>query len=304
MNDNAAPLVSVVIPSYNHAHFLGRALQSVLDQTYTNWEAIVIDNHSQDNTDEVVRSFENSQIALLKIRNNGVIAASRNMGIRAAKGEWIAFLDSDDWWARDKLQKCFEKFSNKVDIIYHDLDIRRETPLYFMKKKIKSRQLKSPVLNDLLINGNVIPNSSVLVRKNILEQIGGLNEDNKMIGVEDYNAWLRIAQLKAGFLYIHQSLGFYQVHSQSVSSNHGSVQTRPAVEEFLTRLNYDQKIIMESRLYFIEGRSLFLKNDYGKAKGYLIESIHHGGGMVKVKSCVMLLIIYINGLAHGLRARI
>ncbi len=91
-------LVSVVIPTYNHARFLGRALQSVMDQTYKNWEVIIIDNHSQDNTDEIVEAFKDPRITLLKIHNNGVIAASRNMGIRAAKGEWIAFLDSDDHW--------------------------------------------------------------------------------------------------------------------------------------------------------------------------------------------------------------
>ena len=74
MNDTATPLVSVVIPTYNHARYLGRALQSVLDQTYVNWEAIVIDNHSTDNTDEVMASFANTRITYLKIHNNGVIA--------------------------------------------------------------------------------------------------------------------------------------------------------------------------------------------------------------------------------------
>ena len=76
---NSTPLVSVVIPTYNHAHFLGVALESVIDQTYTNWEAIVIDNHSTDDTDAVVRSFKDSRISLLKIHNDGVIAASRSL---------------------------------------------------------------------------------------------------------------------------------------------------------------------------------------------------------------------------------
>ena len=85
MNETAAPLVSVVIPTFNHASYLARALQSVLDQTYTNWEAIVIDNHSTDKTDEVMASFADPRIIYLKIHNNGVIAESRNVGIRAAK---------------------------------------------------------------------------------------------------------------------------------------------------------------------------------------------------------------------------
>jgi glycosyltransferase involved in cell wall biosynthesis len=137
MNDLANPLVSVVIPSYNHGRFLGRALQSLLNQTYTNWEAIVIDNHSTDNTDEVMAKFADPRITYLKIHNDGVIAASRNAGIRAAKGEWIAFLDSDDWWTNDKLKVCFDRVDEKVDLIYHDLEIVSDQSRTFRKKKSK-----------------------------------------------------------------------------------------------------------------------------------------------------------------------
>ena len=90
------PLVSIVIPTYNHANYLSKALQSVLDQTYKNWEAIVIDNHSTDDTNEVINRYVDPRIKYLKIHNCGVIAKSRNVGIQTAKGEWIAFLDSDD----------------------------------------------------------------------------------------------------------------------------------------------------------------------------------------------------------------
>ena len=191
MNNTLTSLVSVVIPTYNHASYLGRALKSVLDQTYTNWEAIVIDNHSTDNTDEVMSRFADSRIIYLKIHNNGVIAASRNAGIRAAKGEWIAFLDSDDWWTADKLQACFERITDSIDLVYHNLEIVRESPGLFKRKYSKSRQLKEPVLKDLLLNGNAIATTSVVVRKRLLEQIGGMDESLEMIAAEDYNTWLR-----------------------------------------------------------------------------------------------------------------
>ena len=171
--NNATPLVSVVIPTYNHARYLGRALQSVLDQTYVNWEAIVIDNHSTDNTDEVMASFADPRFTYLKIHNNGVIAVSRNAGIRAAKGEWIALLDSDDWWTADKLQACFDSINDQVDLVYHDLEIVTDHPRLFRRKIIKSWQAKTPVLMDLLLKGNAITNSSVLVRKSLLEKIRG-----------------------------------------------------------------------------------------------------------------------------------
>ena len=237
MNDSLTSLVSVVIPSYNHARYLGRALQSVLDQTYTNWEAIVVDNHSTDNTDEVMANFTDPRIIYLKIHNNGVIAASRNVGIQVAKAEWIAFLDSDDWWTDDKLQVCFDCINHKVDFIYHDLEIVSDQPQRFRRKIIKSQQVKPPVLMDLLLTGNVIGNSSVVVRKNLLEKIGCFNESREMIATEDYNAWLRIAQLSNQFLWIPHRLGYYLQHNNNISHKDMSLPWRCAVDEFIGLLS-------------------------------------------------------------------
>ena len=92
MNDSIKnPLVSVVIPTYNHARYLDRALQSVLDQTYKNWEIIVVDNHSTDNTAEIVNKFSGNRLTYLKLNNNGIIAASRNAALSKARGDWVAY---------------------------------------------------------------------------------------------------------------------------------------------------------------------------------------------------------------------
>ena len=91
------PIVSIVIPTYNREQFLSRALISVVSQSFTSWEAIVVDNYSEDNTEQVIEDFGDSRIKLLKIHNRGIIAASRNIGIKTSKGKWIAFLDSDDF---------------------------------------------------------------------------------------------------------------------------------------------------------------------------------------------------------------
>ena len=98
------PLVSIIIPTYNRANDLKRALQSVFDQTFTDWEILVVDNHSIDETDSLIKSFNDPKIKLLKIHNEGVIAKSRNLGFKHALGEYIAFLDSDDWWKPKKLE--------------------------------------------------------------------------------------------------------------------------------------------------------------------------------------------------------
>ena len=101
MND----LVSVIMPSYNTAGYIGQSIQSVIEQTYPNWELIIVDDCSTDNTDEIVLSFDDKRIIYLKNEMNGGAAISRNRALREAKGRWIAFLDSDDLWIPEKLEK-------------------------------------------------------------------------------------------------------------------------------------------------------------------------------------------------------
>ena len=101
MND----LVSIIMPSYNTAPYIRETIQSVLDQTYQNWELIIVDDCSTDNTDEVVASIQDDRIRYLKNEKNSGAAVSRNRALREAKGRWIAFLDSDDLWMPEKLEK-------------------------------------------------------------------------------------------------------------------------------------------------------------------------------------------------------
>jgi glycosyltransferase involved in cell wall biosynthesis len=288
MNENATPLVSVVIPTYNHAQYLRRALQSVIDQKYTNWEAIVIDNHSKDSTDEVMASFDDPRITYLKIHNNGVIAASRNAGIREAKGEWIAFLDSDDWWTTDKLKACWESINDKADLIYHDLEIVTEQSRLFGRKVIKSWQVKPPVLVDLLLNGNAIVNSSAVVRKNFLEKIGGINESVGMIASEDYNTWLRIAQLTDRFVHLPRRLGYYLTHNQSISQKDMSIPGRVAAAEFIHLLDDQKKNKLEANFRYAGGRFNYLAGNHAKAKEDLWLAMRHGNPLIRIKALVML----------------
>ena len=288
MNETADPLVSVVIPTFNHASYLARALQSVLDQTYTNWEAIVIDNHSTDNTDDVMASFADSRINLFKIHNNGVIAASRNVGIRAAKCEWIAFLDSDDWWTVDKLQVCFDCINDKVDLVYHDLKIVSDQPKLFGRKINKSRQVKPPVFMDLLLKGNAINNSSVVVRKSLVQLIGDINENVEMIASEDYNTWLRIAQLTEQFVYLPRRLGYYMTHNQGISKKEMSVSCRCAVAEFVSELSASQKLKLEATFRYTKGRFNYLMGNYAGVKEDLLFVIKHGRVFLRIKALTMM----------------
>jgi len=195
LNTKFTPLVSIVIPTYNQANYLGKALQSVLDQTHKNWEAIIIDNHSTDNTNKVILKYNDSRFKYIKIHNHGIIAKSRNAGILLAKGEWIAFLDSDDWWKSDKLTACLNCINEDVSLIYHDLEIISNKTQYLRRRRIvKTRKLKTPILIDLLVRGNAISNSSTIVRKKMLKKIGLIDEHKDLIAAEDFNTWLRIAK--------------------------------------------------------------------------------------------------------------
>ena len=98
-------LVSIIMPSYNTAKYIGKSIQSVLNQTYKNWELLIVDDCSTDDTEKVIKSFDDKRIRYLKNDKNSGAAVSRNKALREAKGRWIAFLDSDDLWLPEKLER-------------------------------------------------------------------------------------------------------------------------------------------------------------------------------------------------------
>ena len=106
------PTVSIIIPTYNRAHLIGRAIQSVLNQTYQNFEIIVVDDGSTDNTEEMIKEFQkhDKRIKYIRHEKNRGGAAARNTGIKVARGEYIAFQDSDDEWLPEKLEKQMDVF--------------------------------------------------------------------------------------------------------------------------------------------------------------------------------------------------
>lgn len=212
-------LVSVVIPTYNHARFLGRALQSVMDQTYPHWEALVVDNHSNDNTDEVVGSFADPRIRLLKIRNRGVIAASRNLGMREAKGEWIAFLDSDDCWYPKKLEVTMANahVDDAYDVLSCDeLMVDERTGA---RKVLRYGPFQGDFYRILLVEGNRLSPSATVVRRHfLLRNALAFDESQDYVTVEDYGFWLDLARAEARFKFVHEVQGEYTMHQTNNSS--------------------------------------------------------------------------------------
>jgi glycosyltransferase involved in cell wall biosynthesis len=215
---NNSPLISIVIPTYNHAHFLRIALQSVIDQRYTNWETIVIDNHSSDNTEHIIASLDNPKIKLLKIHNNGVIGASRNLGINEAKGDWIAFLDSDDSWYPSKLESVVQKIRLEDGIDVFSTDEMQVNEMTGGEKIIRYGPYRPNFYQVLLTEGNRVSPSATLVRhKFMIENNILFREDVNFVTVEDYDFWMFLAKAGATFKFIASVQGKATVHQNNAS---------------------------------------------------------------------------------------
>ena len=301
--NKSSPLISIVIPTYNHAKYLDRALKSVIEQTYKDWEIIVVDNFSSDNTEEVVLKYKDSNIKYIKVKNNGIIAKSRNMGISNAKGDWIAFLDSDDWWEKNKLDACINCLIKNMntDLIYHDLKLVNKNNRTLFKKRIKSFGLAKPIIKNLMLKGNIICNSSVIVRKKLINEIGGINESKDIIAAEDFNTWLRVAEISDNFIYLPLKLGFYFEHSMGVSQRDMSVPTRMASKDFLKYLNDFEQKKFEARMAYIKGKFEYSSSSLMDAKAHLLYTIKHGYIMLKFRASLLLLMLFLKNLTGQIK---
>jgi len=206
------PAVSIVIPTYNHAPLLQIALESVRAQTVQDWEAIVVNNYSNDDTIDVVARFEDPRIRLVNFRNNGIIAASRNEGVRHAKADIIAFLDSDDIWYPSKLERCFPVLRPGIVLVCHgELWTRNGAPylhmIYGPREKADYREL--------LLTGNCLSTSAILLRKSAFEQAGGFSEAPEIVTAEDYDLWLTLARNGGRFEFLNELLGEYRLHGSN-----------------------------------------------------------------------------------------
>jgi glycosyltransferase involved in cell wall biosynthesis len=269
--NNTAPFFSIVIPTYNHAHFIGRCLDSLLLQTYQNWEAIVVNNFSEDNTIEIVEGYKDSRIRLVNNANGGIIAVSRNKGLSEAKGNWICFLDSDDWWYPTKLELSLQYLPD-YDFIYHDLDIytRADKP----EGVAKSWALKGNIAKDLIVNGNGVVNSSVIIKKSIVDLIGEISTDKKLIAVEDYDYWIRSAKATNRFRYINKSLGGYWVGENMSYSTKQIDRAKALLDKYMHELTAEEQKAAISLNHFNAARMYHTLCFYPEARKSYLKALH------------------------------
>ena len=194
------PLVSVIIPTFNRSHYLKKTLNSVLMQSYRNFEIIVVDDASTDDTQILLSKYTSLEIVVLT-KNKGVSYA-RNRGIQLAKGHYICFLDSDDLWKPEKLKIQTQWMEEHVDIAACQTDevwIRNGVRI---NPKLKHKKYSGDIFIYSLPLCIVSP-SSVMIRSNIVKEMGGF--DTKLRACEDYDLWLRMAS-KYTFGFIDKKL--------------------------------------------------------------------------------------------------
>ena len=211
---------SVVIPTYNQATYLQSALTSVIQQTFEDFEIIVINNHSQDHTLDVMNQFSDNRLRLINFHNNGIIAAARNIGIKESKGKYVAFLDSDDLWSPNKLEMLHEKIQSEPQhcVYSHDYQIISTTGKRKYVQCGPKRKCNTTLYKCLLLNGNVLSTSGTVVHREILNKVGCFSEDVNLVTVEDYDLWLRLAQF-CTFKFVNQNLGSVTRHESNASGN-------------------------------------------------------------------------------------
>jgi glycosyltransferase involved in cell wall biosynthesis len=216
------PLVSVIITTYNSEKFIKDTVNSVLNQTFKDFELIIADDGSSDATIEIAKNFISEQpgIILHSIKHTGKPALVRNSGAEISKGEFIAFLDGDDFWEKHKLDEQIKALRNFPEAVFAYSasvtvgNINLLSPFY----EVLPLQYKAAHTREELIQkGNSITLSSVLIRKKFFKMCGGFDEDPQL-KVEDYDLWLRLSEL-GNFIFVPRIHTYYRVHQNQFSAD-------------------------------------------------------------------------------------
>lgn len=210
------PLVSVVIPTYNREKTIVRAINSVLNQTYTNLELIVVDDNSKDNTESVIQEYiTDKRLKYIKLTKNVGGGGARNKGITEAKGEFVAFQDSDDEWMLDKLEKQMAVFQNRpdVDVIFCQMKriLGDSTIIYPKKNPTNNTNLYTSFLKE-----NYIGTPTAIIKKEKLVANKGFDEN--LPRLQDWDLFIRLAK-NGKFHMLNEVLCDVYLQENSISNN-------------------------------------------------------------------------------------
>jgi glycosyltransferase involved in cell wall biosynthesis len=304
------PLISIITPTYNHKLFVKECIESVINQTYANWEMIIVDDFSNDGTSEIVDKYRKKDKRILTIRhkkNYGIyrLSESYNEALKIARGEFIAILEGDDYWPKDKLEKQIVFFSNdKVVLVWgegayvnEENKIIKQMPFPKINSKSMYIYQNRPVgiiLKKLLLENVIVPAASVMLRKSTILSIDGFKQLPN-ISYVDYPTWLELS-LKGEFRFSDYILGYWRIHSSQVTANLLNEQifgrSRIALK-FCNTLPIGLKKYLgindrpfEVRYYWFKGRSNLLVKDWENAQNDFIKVVLKGSLLMKAKGII------------------
>lgn len=272
------PKLTIITPTYNHEKFIVQCLNSVRKQTYQDWEQIIIDDASSDKTPEIVSSFAklDKRIKVIRHKNNwgiGRLTNTYNQALKMAKGEFIAILEGDDFWPRDKLEKQIESFPKKDAVFsFGDCIMTNEKglPIKLFRYNHDKRLLENRPVGAILtlfanLNFSVIP-VTVIIKRDILISIGGFHK-NRHYPFLDIPTFLEVA-LKGRFFYHDDVLGFYRKQSNSEwfrfakeTSAMGRKEIQQCVNSFLEKHKTDPNVneVYKKRIVLFKRQEIFIK---------------------------------------------
>ncbi len=308
------PLVSIITPTFDHAPYIGRCVRSVLEQTVTCWEQIIIDDGSTDKTASVIASFKDSRIKYLYQENKGIfrLVESYNRALAVAKGEFIAILEGDDFWPKNKLEAQLPLFDSGCILSWGAARVVDKTEKHIGIKPACPRT--KPGLNgnpfNYLIKSNIIPAVSVMIRKDALLGIGGFKQ---LAGVPcvDYPTWLTLA--RAGkFRFCNTILGCWRTHDSQVTSGQWNTDVVRKMNDYRLSvfagldpeqkrgLNLAMKDVLKNNKKMMacnnlrQGRIELLKSNWEKGRFFMKESFRTGTAKIRAQSALALLSSYLH----------
>ena len=269
------PAVSVILPTYNRAHLIRRAICSVLNQTYQNIELVIVDDGSTDNTEDVVKSFGNERIRYIRNKRNKGAGVARNTGIGIAENEYIAFQDSDDEWFPEKLEKqmkIFDSVGPKVGVVYTGFwRIKHNRKRYVPPKEIVQRDgVLSKALGVRAVYENFVSMSTSVVRKDCFRKAGDFDE--QLPRFQDWELWIRISK-HYDFRCVDEPLvnAYESLDSISRRSTAALFALKHILHKHFEDIARDKRLL--GRYYFEIGTLLALNGKANRGKDYLRKAV-------------------------------
>lgn len=264
-------MITAIITVYNGESFIERSFRSVINQTDKDFEFIVVDNGSTDNTPNLIKSLvkeaKDQNIRVFTLEKNKGISGGRNHGVRNAHGDFVCFLDCDDYWLPNKIEVVKKNIAlhPDCDVFCHwEIHDNGERRLLAQYRQINNND----AFYDLIVHGNCLSTSAMIIKRDVFESVDGFDE-NLCSGEEDYDCWLKLAYCGARFYMIEQELGVWTIREDSVSSKY--IQHTEAVLNVLNnhisklKLSAHKKRAIRKRRFssywFACGRQLSKHND-------------------------------------------